>query len=238
MSVPFRSIVKKAAFLAAPALLLSLGACATPFRANVARFQQMPAPQGQSFAIQAADPRLQGGLEFAQYAALVSQRLTALGYQPAAGGRNASLVVNLDYGVDNGSEKVVTTPGLGYGGWGGGWGPGWGGGWGRGWRGGGLGWGGIGYGRGWGWGWNDPFFGGGWGPDVRSYTVYTSFLDMKISRAGDGQRVFEGRARARSTTDSLPQIVPNLVDAMFTDFPGRSGEELRITIPQDDRRRG
>ncbi len=233
MSVPFRSFVKKAAFLAAPALLLSLGACATPFRANVARFQQMPAPQGQTFAIQSADPQLQGGLEFSQYAALVAQRLGQLGYTPAAGGRNATLVVNLDYGVDNGSEKIVTTPGFGgYGGFG------YGGGWGGGWRRGGFGYGGIGYGRGWGWGWNDPFFGGGWGPDVRSYTVYTSFLDMKISRAGDGQRVFEGRARARSTTDSLPQIVPNLVDAMFTDFPGRSGEELRISIPPADRRRG
>ena len=43
--------------LSAAALALgSLAACATPFRAEVARFQQMPAPQGQSFAIEARDP--------------------------------------------------------------------------------------------------------------------------------------------------------------------------------------
>lgn len=225
MPVAFKSVGKKAAFLLAPALL-SLGACATPFSANVARFQQMPAPQGQTFAIQASDPRLQGGLEFSQYASLVSQRLTALGYSPAADGRNATLVVNLDYGVDNGQEKVVTEPGAGFGY---GYGPRWGwGGWGGYGRFGGFG----GYRSRFAWGWDDPFWYSPFGyPEVRSYTVFTSHLDMKISRATDGQRLFEGRARARSTTGSLPELVPNLVEAMFTDFPGRSGEEVKITIP-------
>ncbi len=40
-----------------------------------------------------------------------------------------------------------------------------------------------------------------------------------------------GDAKARSRTDSLPALVPNLVEAMFTNFPGRSGEEVKITIP-------
>jgi len=26
-------------------------------------------------------------------------------------------------------------------------------------------------------------------------------------------------------------VVPNLIEAMFTGFPGRSGEEIRITVP-------
>ena len=47
----------------------------------------------------------------------------------------------------------------------------------------------------------------------------------------DGQRLFEGKARARSRDDSLPHLVPNLVEALFTGFPGRSGEEIRITVP-------
>jgi hypothetical protein len=58
---------------------------------------------------------------------------------------------------------------------------------------------------------------------------------MTINRAGDGQRLFEGKARARSTQDSLPVLVPNLVEAMFTNFPGRSGEEVRIIIPPPKR---
>ena len=80
---------------------------------------------------------------------------------------------------------------------------------------------------GWGGGW------GGWdgfgGPDVESYTVYSSILNMTITRA-DGARLFEGRARAHSTTDDLTQIVPNLIEAMFTGFPGNSGQDIRITV--------
>ncbi|PTQ08596.1 lipoprotein transmembrane [Sphingomonas oleivorans] len=209
------SLMKKIVTMAAPIALLSLGACATPFRADVARFQQMPAPQGQSFTIRASDPRLQGGLEFGQYATLVSQRLTAQGYQPAANPAEATLVVNLDYGVDNGQEKVITRPGFGS--WGG-WGPY--------------------YPRRWGhrsafyYGWNDPFWYSPFGyPEVESYRYYTSHLEMTINRAADGQRLFEGKAKARSLDDSLPRLVPNLVEAMFTGFPGRSGEEVRITVP-------
>ena len=66
---------------------------------------------------------------------------------------------------------------------------------------------------------------------LASYTYYTSFLDMTISRTADGQRLFEGKAKARSRDDSLPYLVPNLVEALFTGFPGRSGEEVRISVP-------
>ncbi|MFS0736477.1 DUF4136 domain-containing protein [Sphingomonas sp. 1P06PA] len=209
--------------LAAPMALLLVSACATPFRADVARFQRMPAPAGQSFVVQAVDPRNRGGIEFQQYAGYVTQELVAQGYQPASSAANATFVVNLDYGVDDGKEKVRTTPGFG-----GGWGYG------------GFGrpfYGRNGFGSPYFYGWNDPFFFGGY-PEVNSYTYYTSYVDVTISRTADGERLFEGKARARSTTDSLPALVPNLVQAVFTDFPGRSGEEVRITIPPPDRRRG
>ena len=29
----------------------------------------------------------------------------------------------------------------------------------------------------------------------------------------------------------MTQLVPNLIDAMFTGFPGNSGQDIRITIP-------
>ena len=38
-------------------------------------------------------------------------------------------------------------------------------------------------------------------------------------------------ARARSRDDELSELVPPLVEAMFTDFPGRNGQTLRITVP-------
>jgi hypothetical protein len=195
------------------ALAAGLGACTSPsFKADVSRFAvPLPAPQGQTFAVVAEDPKLAGGLEFATYANAVAEEMTQLGYARAASPETADMLVRFDYRVDGGRERVRTDlNGVGFAG--NPWGP-WG------------GWGG-GYGR-WGYGFNDPFFGG---PNVRSYTVYTSAIDLKIDRAADGQRLFEGKAEAVSRSNRLPTLVPNLVDAIFTDFPGSSGETVRITI--------
>lgn len=203
-----------------PAALLALSACATPFRSEVARFNQLPAPQGQSFVIQAADSKLTDSLEFSQYAGLVRQRLEAQGYQPAASAQNATLVVDLSYGVNDGREKIDTRPGVGFGYGGFGY-PRWGwGGWG------GWGWGGMGWASR---GWYDPFWDAA--PEVYSYTVFNSYLDMTISRAADGIHLFEGRAVAQTRDRNLTRLVPNLVEAMFTNFPGRSGETVQVKIP-------
>jgi hypothetical protein len=206
--------------LTAP-LALALGGCATGFPAEVSRFQAMPAPQGQSFAIQPADPADRGGLEFAQYADLVRRHLTALGYSEAPSPQAATLVVSLDYGVDNGKQRVVgALPGFGrYGGFGFGFGFGRSRFWPHG-----------GWGRGYAFGWDDPFYFGG---DLQ--TIYTSFLDLDIKRAADGQSVFEGTAKARAATDNLRKLVPNLVEAIFVGFPGNSGEQVRITVPPPPR---
>jgi hypothetical protein len=204
---------------------LALAGCATPFKANVARFQtQLPAPQGQSFAIEASDPALQGGIEFGQYANLVAGELTQYGYRPAANGERPDLVVRMDYGIDKGRERVESSPGF-RDPWFGGFGPSY-------------------YrpvivtgrsGRRYVYGYRDPFMWGGFGPgwgynDVSSYTVYTSGLNLQINRAADGYRLFEGHAEAQSRDNNLQTIVPNLVEAMFTGFPGNSGERVRITV--------
>jgi hypothetical protein len=208
--------------------LAGLAACASNFNANVSRFQsQMPAPQGQTFAVVAEDPALAGGLEFTQYADYVEAEMSQLGYTPASPD-NATLLVRFDYGVDKGRERVQST-GFGYrdpfySGW--------------------YGYQPIVYrgryghprvayvpSRPWGYGWYDPFFGG---PDISSYTVYTSGIEVKIDRAADGERLFEGKAEAVSTSNRLQYVVPNLVEAMFTDFPGNSGETVRISIKPED----
>lgn len=203
----------------APAAMLLTAGCVEPsFKAKVSRFQALPAPQGQTFYVVAADPNLRGGIEFSDYAGMVAGRLAQQGYRPAASPTDAALLVTLDYGVDNGHEKVVSDP-FGYG-------PGFGPGLGF-----GYGWGGRGRFGGWYGGWNDPFWAAPYGgPEVDSYTYYVSHLDMKI-RGRDGKVLFEGRARARSVDDKLTHLVPNLIDAMFTGFPGRSGEDVLITVP-------
>ncbi len=210
--------------------LTALAACADTLDTNVTRFTaHLPAPAGQSFTVVAGDPSLAGGIEFGQYAALVSAQLTKLGYTPApdaaANSTGAALVVRLDYGVDKGRTIVTASPDPfwgpwhgyhgfgGYGGWGGGWG-------GRGY-----------YPHGpWGWGWYDPWFAG----DIDSTTVYTSGLTLKIDDH-EGHRLFEGSAQAVSTSNRLSYLVPNLIEAMFTGFPGDSGKTIRITVaPEKD----
>ena len=216
MLSPMSSIKSLTRFALPVALAIGLSACATPFKADVSRFAApLPAPQGQSFAVVPEDPKLAGGLEFATYANSVAAEMQELGYTRAATPESADLLVRFDYRVDDGRERVRTDfNGVGAAGFG----P-----WGR--------WGGWG-GGGWGLGFNDPFFGG---PDVRSYTIYTSGIDLKIDRAADGQRLFEGKAEAVSRSNRLPRLVPNLVDAIFTGFPGNSGETLRITIRDDEK---
>ncbi|MEE9434624.1 MAG: DUF4136 domain-containing protein [Sphingorhabdus sp.] len=228
-------IMRKAVMITAPIALLTLTACATPFRADVSRFQQLPPAQGQSFNVQAANPENSGGLEFAQYASLVSDRMQTLGYVPAAKGTPTTkvtapdLTVTLDYGVDEGKQRSVERADPFYD-------PYWG------------------FGRRYGYfgrysrprlirtrrgyryvsGWHDPFLFGGYGfrggYGVRSFTVFTSDLDLKIKRNSDGQSLFEGRAEAKSRSNKLTYLVPNLVEAMFTGFPGSSGETVRISV--------
>ena len=221
--------------LAAAALLgisaLGLTACATGFPTQVSRYQAMPAPQGQSFFIIPADPAQAGGLEFSRYAGQVAQGMQAQGYALAPSLQAATMVVKLDYGVDEGRQQIERDPfarGYGYdpfyGGFGGFYGRPY--------------YSRFGY---WGprspfyYGWNDPFYGyGGFdGPfsEVRVYTVYKSFLDLDIRRKVDNASLFEGHAQARSANDNLGVLVPNLIEAMFTGFPGNSGETVKITVP-------
>lgn len=232
MSANHPSGISRIKVAAAALLMLTLAACATNFNARVSRFQsQLPAPAGQTFAVVADDPALAGGLEFAQYARHVETRMAALGYTPVASPAQATLVVRFDYGVDKGRERVRST-GIGrdpfwspwYGGFGySRFGYGRFGGWGYPYHRGGL----------WGYGWHDPWFDGGY----ESYTVYTSGIELKIDRKADGARLFEGKAEAVSTSNRLQYLVPNLVEAMFTGFPGNSGETVRITVAPEKNRR-
>jgi len=89
--------------------LFALGGCAAPFDAKVSRFQQLAPPSGQSFVIQAGDPKLDGGIEFGQYAKIVSAKLANAGYRPATDPAHADLVVRMGYDVDKGREKTIGT---------------------------------------------------------------------------------------------------------------------------------
>ena len=244
------TITKLAGALLLGAGALGLAGCATGLRTQVSRYQAMPVPAGQTFYVVPADGA-QRGLEFDRYAALVAQQLTAQGYAPAGAPQVATMLVKLDYGVDEGQREYTSDPfarsRYGYGGFGyndpfyrsr-------------------FGYGGFGYndpfygytGRPY-WsrygsrspfyyGWDDPFwysspyagYGSSFRDPISTYTVYKSYLDVDIVRKADNAQLFDGQAKARSQTDEMGVLVPNLIEAMFTGFPGRSGETVKITVP-------
>jgi hypothetical protein len=220
------STIRKAAKWVAPLSLFTLGACATPFKADVSRFQELPAPQGQSFNIKAADATNSGGIEFGQYASLVATEMQEIGYVAAPAGAPADMTVTLGYSVDQGKERNIVRedpfydPYWGYGGF---------------------------YrpyvvrtrrGARYITGYYDPFLFSGFnrGYEVDSFTVYTSGIDLNIDRNADGKRLFEGKAEAKSRSNKLPYLVPNLVEAMFTGFPGNSGETVRISVAPEEKK--
>jgi hypothetical protein len=214
----------------------------------------MPAPAGQTFYVVPAEGG-QPTLEFNRFAALVSQHLQARGYTPAGAPQLASMLVKLDYGVDEGETEYTVDPyassRYGYGGYGysdpfyrsryGGfydpfYDPFYGSRFGRPY------WSRYGYYGGrspFYYGWDDPFwysspyagYGRGYREPIRSYTVYKSELDLNIVRRSDNAPLFQGKAKARSQTDETGVLVPNLIEAMFTGFPGKSGETIKITVP-------
>ena len=215
-------IHKLPAIIALGAAAPALSACAESINTTVSRYQAMPAPQGQTFfVVPAGGMADNGGLEFQRYAGIVAQQLQARGYTPATNAQSANMVVQFGYGVDRGQVRYVEDPfyrsSYGYGGL---YGPYWG-----------LyrprfGWG---WGSAYSWGWDDPFWYGRGGID--SYVEYHSQIDLHIRQAGTNAPLFDGRAQARSQTNRLDVVIPSLVDAMFTGFPGRSGETVKITIP-------
>jgi len=216
---------KFVAAAAAGVAAVALSACAESIHTTVSRYQAMPAPQGQTFyVVPAGGIANNGGLEFQRYAGIVAQQLQARGYQPAPNAQSANMIVQFGYGVDAGQVRYVSDPlpyagpygALGVGGF---YGSRWG------WHQPRFGWG---LGTGYAWGWNDPYWYGG---GIDSYVEYHSQVGLHIRQAGTNAPLFDGRAQARSSTNRLDVVIPSLVDAMFTGFPGRSGEVVKITIP-------
>lgn len=199
--------------------ILALGlvaACSQPFEARVQSFQSMPPERGKTFVVKPAVEQKTGSLEFAAYAGLVATELQKLGFQQAASPEQADLKVLVDFGAGPGRERIASRPGMqpawGWGAWGG-----------RGW-----------YGRPW--GFYDPFWGPGWGawsqPEVYSFTVYPAFLEVDIIRTADNASLFEGRAETTTRVNDLPSTMPNLVTALFTDFPGASARSTTVKVPR------
>lgn len=225
-------ISKLAAAALVGAASVALSACASGLPTKVTRFSALPIPAGQSFYVVQANGQPMG-LEFSRYASMVSQQLQARGYRQSASPQSADMLVRVGFDIDEGRVEYAHDP----------FAPSYHGAYGPAYYGPHRPYWGTPYYSRYGYygarapfyyGWDNPYLYGPYGGG--RYTVYRSELQLNIVRRADNAPLFEGRAQARSQTDQTGVLVPNLIEAMFTGFPGRSGETIRITVPAAARR--
>jgi hypothetical protein len=204
--------------------------CASYLTAQVTSFHEVQRDRlaGRSFVITPSREQAES-LEFRSYADLVRGALVRQGLVAAPGG-DAELVVTMRYFIDNGKAVVYGYPAYGY----------------------------AGYGPVWGWA---PYY--GYGPGVHytwaaAYPVgygYTQTMlyrrelrveiDDRRAAAGQGSqggkanggggrgRLFEGSVVTEGESASLAPVMPAMVHALFSDFPGPSGVSRRVEVLLD-----
>lgn len=191
-----------------------LAACASPtIRNDVQSFHQWPAGSVERSYQLKRLPGQEGSLEHATYESLVRQELAAAGFREAANGR---FVVTFDYAVQTRVTRVIDPPIMvapSF--W---WGPGL-------------------YRSGWGLSVGVPF-GYPWYPPIaRDFTsnVRTVRLFMNDQSSAGAARVWEGTATSAGASNDLVVVLPYMVRALLTDFPGQSGSSRRVDVelPQD-----
>ena len=85
-------------------------------------------------------------------------------------------------------------------------------------------------------GWYDPYW--AFPPAYSDYTVdvFRRRLELDIdSKTVTGRRYYEGRVESTGETDSLGAVMPYLIRALFSDFPGNNGQTRRVDVPMDRR---
>lgn len=187
-------------------LVLMLGACTTPVvRTDVTRFHTLGVnPPPGSFTI-VPDQNQVGSLEFQDYASQLAAALTVRGWRPVPPGQGrADVQVGLHWGVGPANTVTWQSPSSVYTGMG--WGPR------SAWYGGGF---------------TDPF--PYW--ETRSATTFPRWLAVEMREAGSNRMVFEGRAVAEGTRREIAPVMPYLIQALMTGFPGSSGTTIRVDVP-------
>ena len=72
------------------------------------------------------------------------------------------------------------------------------------------------------------------GTGTTSYTRYTRYLSLDIidkdSTLSEDKinRVYEAKVISSGSTSQLPEIVPVMIEALFEEFPGKSGSTRTV----------
>ena len=209
--------------------VLFLGACSQTYNTKVTRFHELMPPTGETFIIVSKSEDKAGTPQFRTYAGMVGNNLMTQGYTPAASG-TPDLIVKIDYAISPPIQRSRTTTGAAgpfYGGF---------------YYSGGI------YRRGPGYPYYNPFgyfhpygppgvgFGywgaGGFYTQTYSYAVFERVFEMSIEQNAD-KMLFEGAVSSIGRDNTLNQVIPALIQAMFTNFPGQNGVTEKIRLKAD-----
>ncbi|MGA3209610.1 MAG: DUF4136 domain-containing protein [Syntrophales bacterium] len=197
-----------------------LPACAKSVRCDISVFHEIPATfAGTTYATLPLKGQ-EGSLEHKTYEQMVKRQLNAKGFREAPV-EQADVLVFILYGIDTGKEVVGSYPIIGQTG--------------------------ISsshsYGTAQSYGSYGTYSGvttyapsyGVVGTGVTSQTVYTRFLkldivDNKASTEKQLKKLYEAKVISPGTSGQLSAVLPTMIEALFQDFPGKSGSARRRTL--------
>ncbi|NOZ65280.1 MAG: DUF4136 domain-containing protein [Alphaproteobacteria bacterium] len=181
-------------------IILSLAGCSKAIVSDVTRFHNLPTPNAETIEVVSLDPALQNSLEFGQYAELVGRHLGSVGYLPAKN-KPSDLIARIAYGARPVDSLTNDGPRSSVG----------------------IGVGSGGHRTNVGIGLSFPI------GNSEPKQEYIRLLALEIIRRSDGVKLYEGQVSSRGK-ESLPLVIPYLVDALFRDFPGESGTSSRVKV--------
>jgi len=181
-------------------IITSLTGCSKNIVSEVTRFHSLPAPNLETIEVIPLDDNLRKSLEFGQYAELVGQYLGRHGYKPPSHSPS-QLIARIGYLARPANDGMDSGPRSSVG---------------------------IGIGSGGrrssvGVGISIPL-----GQDKIPQDKIRR-LTLEIIQRSDGIKLYEGQVTSRGK-ENMPLIMPYLVDALFTDFPGENGASNTVKI--------
>ncbi|KAB0669031.1 DUF4136 domain-containing protein [Oryzomonas sagensis] len=170
-----------------------------------------------SISVVAAEAAVNSSLEFARYKMQFEEKLASKGYSIASNPAEAQYIAFVSYGIDTGKNANVSTPIFGQ-------------------TGGGTSYsyGSVGGTSFTGTSYSMPTY-GIVGSMNSSETVYTrsialDIVDAASLKAGHAVKVYEARAKSNGMCSVIAGVFEEMLEALFTEFPGENGKVRTITV--------
>ncbi|WP_165790979.1 DUF4136 domain-containing protein [Pleomorphomonas carboxyditropha] len=190
------------------ALSAALAGCVT-VNSTTTVFHNITKPE--TFSIRPTAP-ISESLEAKSYADLIAQKLIENGWSKSD---KAATDVQFAYSIDNGHQEIDSVPVFGQTGGGTTYSSG-------------TVYGGGGFGTYSGTSYTPPTF-GIVGASTYSYSVYTRKLMVWIDEKSTKKRIYEATVVSRGSSSSFNVVARCMIDALFKDFPGKSGQTTKIS---------